>query len=147
MEITGDLFNLVHPQEWHLVVANENGSTKHFQVGGMHPNGMLSSYCPQRQGNVFTPVCHSVRGGCLPSACWDTPPWAHTHMILVLTNHNAGKLLSVLPKVKLSRRNRKFRGNRPLLRSHIIKVINCLKTHLNGFDDLHSRHQQLPHQV
>ena len=37
-----------------------------------------------RQGNVFTPVCHSVhRGGVchthpgqtpLPSVCWDTPP-------------------------------------------------------------------------
>ena len=35
-------------------------------------------YRPQRscgQGNIFTPVCHSVHGGgvCL-SACWDTTP-------------------------------------------------------------------------
>ena len=32
------------------------------------------------EGNVFTPVCHSVhRGGgfCL-SACWDTTPWGQT---------------------------------------------------------------------
>ena len=30
-------------------------------------------YHPQR--NVFTPVCHSVHGGCVcPSACWQTPP-------------------------------------------------------------------------
>ena len=28
-----------------------------------------------RQGNVFTPICHSVhRGGVCLSACWDTPP-------------------------------------------------------------------------
>ena len=35
-------------------------------------------YRPQRscgQGNIFTPVCHSVhRGGVCLSACWDTPP-------------------------------------------------------------------------
>ena len=40
-------------------------------------------YRPQRscgQGNIFTPVCHSVHRGegvCL-SACWDTPPGADT---------------------------------------------------------------------
>ena len=44
-------------------------------------------YRPQRscgQGNIFTPVCHSVhRGGVCLSACWDTtppreqtPPWS-----------------------------------------------------------------------
>ena len=36
---------------------------------------------PLRQGNVFTPVCHSVHrgGGVCPSACWDThTPWADT---------------------------------------------------------------------
>ena len=36
-------------------------------------------YRPQtklRKGNVFTPVCQSFCSwGCLPSACWDTPPW------------------------------------------------------------------------
>ena len=39
-------------------------------------------YRPQRscgQGNIFTPVCHSVHGGVCPSACWDTtPPGADT---------------------------------------------------------------------
>ena len=38
----------------------------------------LHHYGPQRscgQGNVFTPVCHSVhRGGVCLSACWDTTP-------------------------------------------------------------------------
>ena len=36
-------------------------------------------YRPQRscgQGNIFTPVCHSVhRAGVCLSACWDTLPW------------------------------------------------------------------------
>ena len=41
------------------------------------------NYRPQRscgQGNVFTPVCHSVhwRGVCL-SACWDTTPPGSRH--------------------------------------------------------------------
>ena len=44
--------------------------------------GLSRNFCyfyrPQRscgQGNIFTPVCHSVNGGgvCL-SACWDTTP-------------------------------------------------------------------------
>ena len=41
-----------------------------------------TSYRPQRscgQGNIFTPVCHSVhRGGVCLSACWDTPPSRHS---------------------------------------------------------------------
>ena len=35
------------------------------------------NYRPQRscgQGNIFTPVCHSVHGGFCLSACWDTTP-------------------------------------------------------------------------
>ena len=34
-------------------------------------------YRPQRscgQGNIFTPVCHSIHGGVCLSACWDTIP-------------------------------------------------------------------------
>ena len=32
-----------------------------------------------QKGNVFTPVCQSLCSeGCLPSACWGTPPWADT---------------------------------------------------------------------
>ena len=48
-----------------------------------HFRGQLDSQLskPLRQGNVFTPVSHSVHGGggvCL-SACWDThTPWADT---------------------------------------------------------------------
>ena len=37
-------------------------------------------YQPQQscgQGNIFTPVCHSVhRGAVCLSACWDTTPWS-----------------------------------------------------------------------
>ena len=40
-------------------------------------------YRPQRscgQGNIFTPVCHSVhRGGVCLSACWDTTPPRSRH--------------------------------------------------------------------
>ena len=40
----------------------------------------VASYQLQRscgQGNIFTPVCHSVQGGCL-SACWDATPRLRT---------------------------------------------------------------------
>ena len=47
----------------------------------MHPlllKVLLSCYRPQQscgQGNIFTPVCHSVhKGGFCLNACWDTPP-------------------------------------------------------------------------
>ena len=52
---------------------------------GTHPSGMHSCYRPQRscgQGNIFTPVCHSVhRGGSasmhagIPPPLDQTPPW------------------------------------------------------------------------
>ena len=69
MAITGDLFKLIH-----LIppppLTSGGRSTKSWQVGGMHPTGMLSCYRPQRscgQGNIFTPVCHYVhREGGLP---------------------------------------------------------------------------------
>ena len=41
----------------------------------------LNYYRPQRscgQGNIFTPVCHSVHGGVCLSACWDTTPQEQT---------------------------------------------------------------------
>ena len=57
---------------------------------------LLPSATKLRQGNVFTPVCHSVHGGCLPQCMlgythpwadippgqtpytpWQTPPWAN----------------------------------------------------------------------
>ena len=38
----------------------------------------IFNYQPQRschQGNVLTPICHSVHRGVCLSACWDTTPW------------------------------------------------------------------------
>ena len=60
-------------------------------TGGMHPTGMQSCYRPQQscgQGNIFTPVCHSVhRGGRgsasvhagIPPREQTAPPRADTH--------------------------------------------------------------------
>ena len=46
-------------------------------------NARANFYRPQRscgQGNIFTPVCHSVhRGGVCLSACWDATPRSRHH--------------------------------------------------------------------
>ena len=42
---------------------------------GIILHGYLPSATKLRQGNVFTPVCHSVQGGCLPQCMLGyTPP-------------------------------------------------------------------------
>ena len=84
---TGDLFKLVHlrthtstsPQ---IMLPSSSGhwNTYSWQTSSTHPTGMLSCYYPLtklREGNVFTPVCHSVHMGvvCIPECTWAEGMW------------------------------------------------------------------------
>ena len=64
-----------HRQENCVTVQMSNWQMSLFQF--------LLSATKLWQGNVFTPVCHSIhRGGCLPldlGGMSATPPWADTH--------------------------------------------------------------------
>ena len=64
--------------EW---LISRNLTEKLLEVRVICPHYFLFSisinYRPQRscgQGNIFTPVCHSVHRGVCLSACWDTSP-------------------------------------------------------------------------
>ena len=69
-------------------LANHRNSLILFETRDALPTEVSANfhiYRPQRscgQGNIFTPVCHSVHRGVCLSACWDTntppeqtPPW------------------------------------------------------------------------
>ena len=43
-----------------LTPCGHQQDTYSWQAGCMQPTGILSCYVPPGQGNVFTPVCHSV---------------------------------------------------------------------------------------
>ena len=83
---TGDMFKLVHLRTPSLMLTFCGGyrSMLSREAAGMHHALMLSCYRPQRscgQGNIFTPVCHSVHRGVSAREnppCQGEPPWDQT---------------------------------------------------------------------
>ena len=61
-------------------LANHRNSLILFETKNALPTEVSANfhiYRPQRscgQGNIFTPVCHSVHRGVCLSVCWDTTP-------------------------------------------------------------------------
>ena len=75
-------FLLLFPSKWHChrwdSIWRPFSKQKHLSFLTILTGHSYIFTAPKRslgQGNIFTPVCHSIhRGGVCLSACWDTPP-------------------------------------------------------------------------